>query len=169
MPRSLTLVPVGAVEARVLARLAEALASALPVRAVVAGDALADRWPPGPVPSAGMVDALIAADLSGWRLAVTERPLTGADGARVAGEATVAGPAAILSLHALRDGDAARFAHRVAVCAVHEVGHLCGLDHCAEPSCALHPSGAAGDADRRAPRLCGRCAAAARDVFAHGA
>jgi len=41
--------------------------------------------------------------------------------------------------------------------AVHEVGHLFGLDHCKNLECVMSFSNSIGDVDRKEERLCQRC------------
>lgn len=41
--------------------------------------------------------------------------------------------------------------------AVHELGHLHGLGHCADPLCVMYFSNCLADTDRKSPDFCGRC------------
>lgn len=52
-----------------------------------------------------------------------------------------------------------RLLRRVAVEAVHEVGHLLGYAHCTDPACAMHFSHSLTDTDRKGPGLCPACRA----------
>ncbi len=78
----------------------------------------------------------------------------------VLGDADRAAGAAVVSVARLADGDLQRRDLRARVEAVHEAGHLLGLDHCPEPGCAMHLSTEPGEVDRKAPALCRACRAA---------
>jgi len=41
--------------------------------------------------------------------------------------------------------------------AVHELGHLHGLAHCADPLCVMHFSNSLADTDHKSPDFCRRC------------
>ena len=41
--------------------------------------------------------------------------------------------------------------------AVHELGHLLGLDHCPDPACVMAFSNSLADTDRKEPGFCLRC------------
>ena len=81
----------------------------------------------------------------------------------VFGEADREARAAVLSVHRLKataDGRAVapeRLIHRARVEAIHEVGHLLGLSHCADFRCAMFLSHTAADADRKGDGLCAAC------------
>lgn len=49
------------------------------------------------------------------------------------------------------------YGHRVLTEAVHEIGHLAGLRHCPEPTCAMHFSNSLPETDRKGPGFCGGC------------
>ena len=81
----------------------------------------------------------------------------------VFGEADREARTAILSVFRLKaTGDGRlvppeRLLHRARVEAIHEVGHLLGLSHCADFRCAMFLSHTAADADRKGDGLCGQC------------
>jgi archaemetzincin len=68
--------------------------------------------------------------------------------------------AAIYSTARLHHADAEREHRRIQVEAVHAVGHLLGLSHCADARCAMFLSRDSADADRKGPGLCASCRAA---------
>jgi archaemetzincin len=41
--------------------------------------------------------------------------------------------------------------------AVHEIGHILGLDHCPNPTCIMHFSNTLADTDRKGPGFCASC------------
>jgi archaemetzincin len=54
--------------------------------------------------------------------------------------------------------DEALLRRRLLVEALHELGHVGGLDHCGEPSCAMAEAATVEDVDRKEPAFCGSCA-----------
>lgn len=51
----------------------------------------------------------------------------------------------------------ALFLQRMIKEAVHELGHTCGLGHCADPLCVMAFSNTLGDTDRKAAAFCEHC------------
>jgi archaemetzincin len=41
--------------------------------------------------------------------------------------------------------------------AIHELGHLWGLDHCSDPACIMFFSNSLADTDRKGPGFCANC------------
>lgn len=81
------------------------------------------------------------------------------------GEADRGNNAAVVSLSRLRpefydaaSGDESLLAERLLKEAIHETGHIMGLDHCPDPRCVMHFSNSIGDTDLKGADLCQRCA-----------
>jgi archaemetzincin len=53
--------------------------------------------------------------------------------------------------------DPRRFKERAVKEAVHELGHLLGLDHCPDPACVMAFSNSLADTDRKRPGFCANC------------
>ena len=121
----------------------------------------------GQVRSGDVVDALIArgdalrADPSRlWSLAVTDADLCAPERSFVFGEATVGGCCAVVSLARLDPGEGAASAAlraRLLAEAVHELGHVAGLDHCDRGVCVMVPCRTVEEVDRRGSGFCSRC------------
>lgn len=134
---------------------------------------LAPDWlePDGRCASNHLVDALIHRDPLGregrtprdWTLAVTAADLF-ADGRDfVFGEAARGGAWAVLGLARLRsddDPDDRALRRRALTEALHELGHLAGLDHCPDPACAMAAAADLADVDRKENAYCPDCGAA---------
>ncbi|HUI11464.1 MAG TPA: archaemetzincin family Zn-dependent metalloprotease [Bacteroidota bacterium] len=83
----------------------------------------------------------------------------------VFGEAEVGGSVAVVSYCRLAPeryglpADDALLAERLLKEAVHELGHVASLIHCAEQSCVMHASSYVEDIDLKGPAFCSVCAA----------
>ena len=83
----------------------------------------------------------------------------------VFGEAEVGGRVAVVSYCRLAPeryglpADDALLGARLVKEAVHEMGHVSSLIHCAEQSCVMHASSYVEDIDLKGPSFCGVCAA----------
>jgi archaemetzincin len=165
----LQLVPLGPVGPGVLELLMNGLPGHLPVQPVVV-PIPGRAWGPGLLPSAAAVDALLGVPLpaGAWRLGVTECPMVADDGRRVFGQATLGGPVAVVSLAGLMR-PAERLPRRLLISALHELGHLAGVEHCAEPRCVMYPSRSVDHTDRKGPEACAACDARIRAFFAGSA
>lgn len=81
----------------------------------------------------------------------------------VFGEAQLNGRVAVVSYHRLQSEryglprDPALLAERLCKEALHEMGHLHGLLHCASQDCAMHISTYVEDIDSKAAALCAPC------------
>lgn len=163
MTLRVSLVPLGRVEARLIAGLAEALAGAgfeaqvLAARALApeAFDAERGQWRAEPLL------ALLAEEPGQRVLGVTEHDLYAAGLSFVFGIAQCPGRTALISLARLGEGgDEAVLLERARKEAVHELGHASGLGHCADPRCVMHLSNRLADTDLKHAEPCPRCAEA---------
>jgi len=79
----------------------------------------------------------------------------------VFGEARCPGNAAVVSsfrLHQFNDSDEEeRFRQRVRKEAVHEIGHMIGLQHCSNANCVMHFSKTLTDTDIKSDDYCSEC------------
>jgi archaemetzincin len=166
-PAAIVLVPVGAVDAGVLRRLAPPLRRCFGVPIEVGPRlAMEPGWRDpltGRPRSAGVLAALARSARPGaWMLGVAEADLRGEGAGSVFGEADRGTQCAVVALARLREGrgsDPAVFGERLSAEAVHELSHLAGLDHCADPTCVMFQSADIADTDRKGSEPCARCAA----------
>lgn len=165
---SLEMVPVGG--ARLPPWLGEALSARLGAPCAPAEPLPLDaRWyneRKGQYLASAIVDALIdRADTAHgcapgrWLLGFAEVDLYAPERTFVFGEATVGGCCAVVSTARLGAGaDAETFRRRVLAEALHELGHVAGLDHCTRLACLMHPARTAADTDHRGIAPCRACA-----------
>lgn len=79
------------------------------------------------------------------------------------GQAIVGGCCALIGLARLRpefhqeEANPDLFARRTLIEAVHELGHVAGLDHCPDKHCVMNFSRTIQDSDRKGPDFCQRC------------
>lgn len=97
-----------------------------------------------------------------WTLAVTEEDLFAPELTFVFGEATLGGGWALVSTARLGEepgapSDPELVRRRVLTEAVHELGHLGGLQHCPRPECVMHPSRLVADVDVKSSHFCPDC------------
>ncbi|HEX5724382.1 MAG TPA: matrixin family metalloprotease [Longimicrobiaceae bacterium] len=101
-----------------------------------------------------------------WALAVTGAELCAPGHPSVFGEATVAGCCAVVSTARLGAGTATLH-RRLLTEAVHELGHVAGLEHCAATTCVMYPSLDIADTDRKGSHFCKRCREALSHALPH--
>ena len=75
----------------------------------------------------------------------------------VFGQASRAEQAAVVGLARLHTADPALFQRRILTEAIHELGHIYGLSHCANRYCVMHFSNTLADTDYKQPTFCDRC------------
>lgn len=81
----------------------------------------------------------------------------------VFGEADILKGIAVVSLTRLREEfyrsrpDHKLFIERAMKEAIHEIGHLCGLDHCQDRRCIMYFSNSIKDTDMKGPGFCKSC------------
>ena len=166
--RRLELVPVGGVSMEFFPPLRRALDARFGTRSEVGAPLpVYPEWRDertGRVSADAVLDALIArAEGEGdgrWVLGVAEDALHAPGLPRVFGEATVGGCCAVVGVGGLDDGrrrEQTALLERVVREAVHELGHVAGLEHCADPECVMYPSRDIADTDRKATDFCRRC------------
>lgn len=129
-----------------------------------------------------LVDALIERDPVGrqglepvdWTLAVTSADLFAPGREFVFGEATLGGAWAAIGLSRMRaadDPEEDTLRRRALTEALHEIGHLAGLEHCAAARCAMAPAADAAALDEKESTYCPACRVAvviALDRSPHG-
>ena len=96
-------------------------------------------------------------DGSLFRMGVIQRDLCIPILTYVYGEAQLGGHAAVISLHRLHHIDRQVAFERGAKIALHEAGHLLGLEHCREPGCLMRFSKQLDQLDLLPTRFCPAC------------
>jgi predicted Zn-dependent protease len=99
-----------------------------------------------------------------WLLGIAGMRLVASGRRFVFGEAVIGGCCAVVGLDHLRPAAAERgeglalFRTRVLKEAVHELGHVAGLDHCRNPTCVMVPSPDIRATDAKLSEFCVVCA-----------
>ena len=171
--KTLDLLPIGDIDARLLKRLAPALGESFHVACRILGKRMDPQFAFHPersqYHSSELLQAMQPYALNGaWRvLGVTAVDLYIPILTFVFGEAQMGGPCAIVSFHRLGQAfyglphDDEILAERLVKESVHEVGHTFDLTHCDDYSCAMAPSHAVEWIDLKEAALCGSCQARA--------
>lgn len=92
-----------------------------------------------------------------FRMGVIQRDLCVPILTYVYGESQLGGHAAVISLHRLHHIDRKITCSRGAKIAIHEAGHLLGLEHCREPGCLMRFSKQLDQLDLLPMRFCSAC------------
>jgi archaemetzincin len=166
MAGEILLVPVGEVEAKVLAHLCAALAETFG-RPCRVGDALpVSREAFNPHRQQYSADAIlqrVRTEQAERGLGVVDLDLYVPQLNFVFGLADGDGRRALIALPRLREGfygavdNEALFLERTVKEAVHELGHTCGLSHCRDPRCVMAFSNSLADTDYKGRTFCSRC------------
>jgi archaemetzincin len=175
MEITVEIVPVGEVQDKLLVWLAAELPQLLPSFRCTIARRFAPRaeWADaatGMHDSDAILDALVdwhdSRERGGqlhWLLGVTGARLAASGRSFVFGEAVVGGCCAVIGLDHLRPGAAERgeglalFRTRILKEALHELGHVGGLDHCANPGCVMFPSPDIQASDAKGSEFCSPC------------
>ena len=92
-----------------------------------------------------------------FALALTEKDLFMPELNFVFGLAAPQQKTAIISIQRLKSEDTTLFLERTIKEAVHELGHLLGLEHCPNPKCVMHFSNSLKDTDIKGKEYCDKC------------
>lgn len=169
-PHTIEIGPIGAVDAGALEALREPLADRFRATTVLGAPMpLRPEWfaPARRQYRADRIlDALVGrrSGNSGWTLGVADQDLYAPRLRFVFGQATVDGCCAVIGLARLRPEyhrrppDRKLFRRRVLTEAVHELGHVAGREHCADPRCVMHFSNTLEDTDLKGTEFCPHCA-----------
>lgn len=101
----------------------------------------------------------LAVDEAGapFKMAVTIRDISIPILTYVYGESQLGGRIAVISIHRLQHADRQLMFQRAAKTAIHEAGHLLGLEHCFEVDCLMRFSKQVDQLDRLPMHFCSSC------------
>lgn len=125
----------------------------------------AESWRDGgsQLDSGAIVDALMERYPGGgeeeWVLALTAADLRGGRRRFVFGEATRGGGWAVVGTARFGARGDPLFRRRLLREALHELGHLAGLRHCADAACLMSASRDVAEVDRKGDAICAACRA----------
>ncbi len=169
--KGIRVLPVGSIDPGTLSAIAHALEKTFRVPA--------GTGPEIPVPEHSFISerdqyhaAMILREIEDYKeknslvLGVTGGDMYAAELNFVFGEADVSNGVAVISLARLRQEfyglrpDEEMLKERAVKEAIHEIGHVCGLEHCTDRKCIMYFSRTIRDTDRKGPGFCRRCGSA---------
>lgn len=92
-----------------------------------------------------------------FKMGITTRDISIPILTYVYGESQLGGRIAVISIHRLQHADRQRLFQRAAKTAIHEAGHLLGLEHCFEVDCLMRFSKQVDQLDRLPMHFCASC------------
>ncbi len=168
-PQPVTLQPLGAVPPELLAHLRADLAPDYRLTLADSAPVPRDVWVAGRYDADRLLAKLPRPSGARWLLAVADLDCNTAERTFVFGLAEQDGQVAVVGYRRLASQcDAGTLRRRLEVTARHELGHLAGLAHCANPACVMYLSVTVADTDRKSTGRCRRCRAAAAQTQAPG-
>jgi archaemetzincin len=102
-----------------------------------------------------------AGDLMAKLLVLTDADIYEPGLSFTGGMAELGGKVAVVSLARLQSGDRTKLVFRTVKEAVHELGHVIGLEHCPNSGCVMYQSRSIADSDVKAAAFCAKCKAVA--------
>lgn len=163
----IVLVPVGQVKKSILVSLSDRLAAAFGQRIAISGSNVSPEAMWDPRRKQYLADTLVGAigriHRGRIKLGIIDADIFAPGMNFVFGEADRSRRSAVISLARLRQdyyglpANEHLLQNRVAKEAIHELGHILGLAHCANSACVMHFSNALADTDVKGDQFCLRC------------